>query len=61
VTLLNFIPGRDFVQLQGYDAGAGAAALPSAVISGGSEVLTLPDGTTLTFQGVTGLTSGSFA
>jgi hypothetical protein len=60
VTFANFTPGQDFVQLQGYAAGTGAAALQSAGMSGGGEVLTLPDGTTLNFQNVTGLTASSF-
>jgi hypothetical protein len=57
---VNFTEGLDFVQLQGYAAGTGAAALSSAEMSVGGEALTLPDGTTLNFQGVTGLSASSF-
>lgn len=55
-----FDASHDFVQLAGYDAGAGAAAVASATMSGGSEILTLPDGTVLTFAGVGNLQASSF-
>jgi hypothetical protein len=46
--------------LQGYVPGTGATALQTASVANGSEILTLYDGTTITFQGVTNLTAGSF-
>jgi hypothetical protein len=60
ITIGNFDVTQDFVKLQGYDTGAGAAALASAVTTGGSEVLTLSDGTSITFTGVTNLHASSF-
>jgi len=50
----------DRVLLQGY-AGGAAAALAGASVGGGSTVLSLSDGTRVTFQGVTGLTASAFA
>lgn len=49
----------DRVVLQGY-AGGAQAALAGATTSGSSTLLTLSDGTRVTFQGVTGLTAGAF-
>ncbi len=60
ITIGDFNPARDFVRLRGYAAGAGAMALQTAAIGNVGEVLTLYDGTTLTFQGVTNLTDSSF-
>ncbi len=60
VTFANFTPGQDFVQLQGYTSGTATASLQNATQSGGNEVVTLPDGSTLTFVGVTGVSAGSF-
>ncbi len=60
IDIQNFSAAQDYVQLQGYGAGAGAAALQTATTSGGAETMTLADGTTVTFQGVTGLTASSF-
>jgi hypothetical protein len=60
VAIGGFDASQDFVRLQGYDPGAGAAALSTATLSGGNEALTLTDGTTLTFLGVTNLAASSF-
>ncbi len=60
VVIGNFSAGADFVQFQGYGAGEGAAALATATVSDGNEVLALSDGTHVTFQGVAGLTAASF-
>jgi 2',3'-cyclic-nucleotide 2'-phosphodiesterase (5'-nucleotidase family) len=49
----------DRVLLRGY-AGGAQAALAAATASGGSTLLTLSDGTRVTFQGVTGLTVSAF-
>jgi Ca2+-binding RTX toxin-like protein len=61
VTVNNFVVGRDFVSLQNFGTSADASTFASAVISGGSTTVTLPDTTQVTFVGVTNLTSGSFA
>jgi hypothetical protein len=60
ITIGNFAASQDFVQLQGYAPGTGAAALQSAVVSGGNEMLILGDGTKITFAGVTNLAASSF-
>jgi Ca2+-binding RTX toxin-like protein len=60
ITIGDFNPGRDYVQLQGYAAGTGAMALRTATVTNAGEILTLYDGTTITFQGVTNLTAASF-
>ena len=56
----NFTPGQDFFTLVGFGAGAAATALAGAVVVGGSEQLTLSDGTRILFAGVTGLAGSSF-
>jgi Ca2+-binding RTX toxin-like protein len=60
ITISDFNPTQDFVQLQGYGAGAGATALTTATISGGGEAIALTDGTTITFQGITNVSASSF-
>lgn len=58
--ITNFKPGTDHVMLQGYGQGAVTAALRTAQLSGGSITMALPDGTHVTFQGVTDLSRSSF-
>ena len=60
ITIENFNPAQDFVQLQGYATGSAAAALQAAVTGSGGEILTLADGTQVTFVGVSGLAATSF-
>ncbi len=52
--------GGDRVTLQNYGADAVQSALGSATVAGGSTAITLPDHTTIFFQGVTNLTSAAF-
>ncbi len=49
------------IHLTGFPSGENIHALAHATTLNGSEVLTLSDGTVLTFQGVTGLTPENFA
>ena len=51
----------DQVALQDYDASAVASAISTASLSGGNEAIHLPDGTNITFAGVTNLNGSSFA
>ncbi len=60
IEVLSFSPARDYLTLTGFPAGEAAAALGSATTSAGSETLALSDGTHITFQGFTGLTTASF-
>lgn len=60
VLIQNFSASVDYISLVGFGAGAVNAALAGAVTSGGSEMLTLSDGTHVTLQGFTGLSSASF-
>ncbi len=55
-----FNPLHDAIGLLGYAPGEPAAALAGARTAGGSETLTLSDGTHITLLGFTGLTVGSF-
>jgi Ca2+-binding RTX toxin-like protein len=50
----------DRVTLQNYGADAVQSALASATVAGGSTAITLPDHTTILFQGVTNLSSAAF-
>lgn len=59
VVMQGFTPGRDFITLINFAAGEAAAALAGAQTVAGSEVLTLSDGTHITFQGITGISAGS--
>ncbi len=57
--VFGFDPGQgDMLALYGADP---AAVLAGQVVSGGSTVLTLPDHSTITFAGVSGLTAAAFA
>ena len=58
--ITDFSASTDKVTLQGYGSGAVTAALNSAAFSGGSETLTLSDGTKVTFAGVTNLSGSNF-
>ena len=51
---------RDYVSFVGFATGEATRALAGATNVSGSERLTLSDGTTILFQGVTGLSSASF-
>jgi Ca2+-binding RTX toxin-like protein len=55
-----FDPVLDHLTLLGYAAGAAANAVANATVSGGSTLLGLSDGTTISFAGFTGLTTQSF-
>jgi Ca2+-binding RTX toxin-like protein len=55
-----FNPAFDEIDLVGYGSQAVASALGSAVVSGGSTVLTLTDSTRIIFAGVTNLNASSF-
>lgn len=56
----NFTQGTDFISLFGFPTGEAAHALANAVTAGGNETLTLSDGTSILFQGLTGLTAADF-
>ena len=56
----NFNPGHDQINLHGYAAGEVSKDLANQQISGGSTLLTLSDGTKITFLNVSGLNSGNF-
>ncbi|MCX7384582.1 MAG: hypothetical protein NT133_24915 [Alphaproteobacteria bacterium] len=55
VVMQNFNPARDYVTFINFGTGEVAAALAGAQTVAGSELLTLSDGTHITFQGFTGL------
>ncbi len=59
-TITDFVTSRTVIGLFNYGSNADAAALSSAVTSGGSTTVTLPDGTSIILPGVTGLTSANF-
>jgi len=60
LSIVGFAAGSDVLQLQGYGANAVANALASAVVGGGSTILTLSDATRMVLYGVTHLTAASF-
>lgn len=60
VTIQGFNAGLDYIGLQGFASGEAATALAGATTAGGSESLTLSDGTHITLVGFTGLTSANF-
>ncbi len=60
VTIENFAPGQDFVALRGYGSAAGANALATDVVAGGSSTVTLPDNSRITFANVGNLTASDF-
>ena len=51
-TIQNWNPARDFVSLQGFGPGAGAAAVKGASQGNGNTTVTLADGTHVIFAGV---------
>ena len=55
-----FLPGKDYLTLQGFGANAVSAALATAKVAGGSLSLALTDGTKVTLAGVKSLTSHNF-
>ena len=55
VVMQSFNPARDYLTFINFGAGEAVAALAGAHTVAGSEVLTLSDGTHITFQGFTGL------
>ena len=59
-TITGWDASHDFVALAGYAGNADAAAFASAQVAGGSSVVSLPDGTQITFAGITQLQSFSF-
>ena len=60
VLIQNFKSGADYITLVGFASGEAARAMATATTSGGSERLTLSDGTHITFQNFTGLTGANF-
>lgn len=56
----NFNSAYEFIHLIGYGANEAANALAGAVISGNDEILSLSDGTLLTFQNINNLSASSF-
>lgn len=60
LVMQHFDPAWDYLALYGFPAGEVAAALAGATTVGGSERLTLSDGTHITFEGFTGLTAANF-
>ncbi len=59
VVMQGFSPAKDYLTFINFGTGEAASALAGAQTVGGSEVLTLSDGTHITFQGLTGLTTGN--
>ncbi|MCX7380385.1 MAG: hypothetical protein NT133_02980 [Alphaproteobacteria bacterium] len=59
VVMQGFTAGKDYLTLINFGTGEAAAALAGAQTVAGSEVLTLSDGTHITFQGFTGLTTAN--
>ena len=60
VVIQNFKSGSDFVALVGFAAGEASSAIAGSTRTGGSQILTLSDGTHITFQNFTGLALGNF-
>ena len=60
VEVQGFNPALDYISFPGFGPGEAAAALAGAVVGGGAEVLTLSDGTHITFQGFTALSASNF-
>ena len=60
VAVTGWNPGLDNILLQSYPAGEAASALAGAVQSGGNTLLTLSDGTAITFVGVNTLSAANF-
>ena len=53
-------PRHDQLDLERFASGAAAGAIASAVVAGGSTIVTLPDATRITFAGVSGIGNGWF-
>lgn len=60
VTMMGFDPAKDYLTLIGFGTGELASALAGAQTVAGSEVLTLSDGTHITFAGYTGVSQANF-
>lgn len=60
IRIENFLSGPDFISLAGFLTGEADAALAGATIQGGDTLLTLSDGTHITFAGFTGLAATDF-
>ena len=60
VAVTSWNPGLDSILLQSYPAGEAASALAGASHSGGNTLLTLSDGTAITFVGVNTLSAANF-
>ena len=62
ITITDFTPNVDFIQLSNYGGSNTPASLAASAsrVTGGSR-LTLSDGTTITFQGITTVTGGFFS
>ncbi len=60
LTLQNFVPSQDYLSLLGYPQSEATAALGAAQFTGGGELLTLSDGTTILLAGFSGLGAGNF-
>jgi len=58
--IFNFRPGTDLVRLTGYAQGAGATALQTALVTGGSTIVTLSDQSRLVFVGISNLPRSAF-
>jgi Ca2+-binding RTX toxin-like protein len=59
-SIQGFTHGSDLVDLQAYAKDAVKDALKSQVVSGGSDTITLSDNTSITFVGVSNLTTSDF-
>lgn len=59
-TISGFKPGTDQISLKGFDAGEAARALSAAKAVSGGTMLTLSDGTRMTFVGIEHLSATSF-
>jgi len=59
--VLGFNTSTDTINLTGFANGTAAQVLADAQVSGGSTVLTLPDGSEIVLFGTTGLTINNFA
>ena len=60
VAVTGWNPGLDNILLQSYPAGEATSALAGASHSGGNTLLTLSDGTAITFVGVNTLSAANF-
>ena len=60
VVIQGFKSGSDFLSLVGFGTGEASTALAHSTTSGGNQILTLTDGTHITFQSFTGAALGNF-